>query len=84
MKNCFVPIYYFIEEKSGYYYTYHLNHDNKSSIYYSSPIINVTLPEKKIYILIKEEDNFYMTLGENGLLYFITSYNDSKTNIFNE
>jgi len=84
MKNCFVPIYYFIGEKSGYYYTYHLNHDNKSSIYYSSPIINVTLPEKKIYILIKEEDNFYMTLGENGLLYFITSYNDSKTNIFNE
>jgi uncharacterized cupin superfamily protein len=85
MKKCIVPITHFDNKESGYYYTFHSNHLNDSSIYYESNPINVILPplDKRIEIILEEELNHnIINIGIKGTLYFRTNYNDSE-NIFN-
>ena len=84
MKKCIISINHFTDKESGYYYTYHLNHLNGSSIYYESNPINVILPplDKRIEIKIEDEYNKEIKVGINGILYFVSSYNDTD-NIFN-
>ena len=51
MKKCIVPKTHFAGKPNGYYYTYHLNHLNKYSVFYSLPPIKVIIPIKNEIIL---------------------------------
>ena len=84
MKKCIVPKSHFRERKSGYFDTYHLNHESDYNIYYDSPLINVTLPIKnQIELKIEDENNGNtLFIGLNGVLNFKLDYNDNETNIF--
>ena len=84
MKKCTIPIDHFIGKKTGPYRIQHSNHESVSTIYYESSPINVILPEEKIIeIYVKDEDNNKeINVGQNGIIYFITDYNDNETNIF--
>ena len=84
MKKCIVPKSHFRGRKSGYFNTYHYNHEGDYSIFYDSPLFNVILPMKnKIELNINDENNGNtLFIGLNGVLNFILDYNDSETNIF--
>ena len=56
--KCVVPIEHFEDKESGYYYTHHLNHLNKYSIYYDSNPVNVILPPQPPKIKIKIEKKY--------------------------
>ena len=83
-KKCIVPLTHFIGKETGYYYTYHSNHLNGSSIFYNAPPVYVILPPDDLIVLrIKLEDNKNkINVGLNGTLYFVTNYDDSEANIF--
>ena len=80
VKTCIVPIEHFNNKKSDFYYTYHLNHLNKSSIYYSSTPFEVILPDEYTFVLrIKSEFNPKpINIGVKGTLVFVTDYNDTE------
>ena len=62
---------------SGYYYTYYLNNNNEYSIYYNLVPFKVILPDNDIYLRIKKEDNSQIiNVGQNGVIYFTTHYDD--------
>ena len=85
MKICVVPLSHFNMKESGFYNTYHKNHEDNFNIYYDAPLINVILPEKRISELyIEYEDNIDTKyIGYHGFLNFVIDYNDNITNIFN-
>ena len=82
-KKCIVPFDHFKGKKNGYYYIYHSNHLNESSIYYSSSPHKIILATDGVIVIkIKKEDNKNeILLGEKGTLEFITNYID-ELNIF--
>ena len=86
MKLCYVPLSHFEGQKIGAnntYNTLHLNHKENLSIYYESPPIKVNIPYQIIRINIKyNSDHIYV--GDKGILYFTTEYNDKQNNIFDE
>ena len=86
MKLCYVPLSHFEGQKIGAnntYNTLHLNHKENLSIYYESPPIKVIIPYEIIRINIKyNSDHIYV--GDKGILYFTTEYNDKQNNIFDE
>ena len=85
MKICYVPMAHFTGKKSDVYNTYYLNHINSSSIYYNSPSINVTLPYNIVEININQEDNEdEIHVGDKGMFYLKTNYNDKEENIFSD
>ena len=82
MKLCYVSKYHFKTHKSGVYYTTHLNHNNESSIYYESSPINVTL---QFEININREGNERtIDIGDKGIIYLKSDYNDTEDNFFND
>ena len=82
MKLCYVSKYHFKRHKSGVYNTSHLNHNNELSIYYESSPINVTL---QFEINIDYEDNKdTINIGEKGIIYLKSDYNDAEDNFFND
>ena len=82
--TCTININYFENNPNGYYNLYQLNRINTYSIIYEVPPFEVILPKRKaINIKIKEKDNKDpIKIGEKGILYFITNYNDNERNIF--
>ena len=83
MKKCIVPQSHFNWKKSGYYNTYHMNHEGDLSIYFDAPLIDVTLPEKETELYIEFEDNQNIKyIGNKGILNFVLDYNDNTNNIF--
>ena len=85
MKLCDVPFSYFDGEKSGLYPTYHLNPEGNFDIYYDSPPISVYLPHETIEININKEDNKdTIIIGEKGMIYLKSEYNDKDKNIFDD
>ena len=84
MIKCVVPRSHFQAKESGYYYTRYLNQNGNFVINYDIDKFNVTLPPNPNIIKIELEEkynSFYMVVGLNGVIYFETSYNDTK-NIF--
>ena len=78
MKICNVSVQHFTNKKNGYYYTYHLNHLDKYSIYYDANPINIIF-HREIEIVIEEKDNKNLIkIGNNGTLYLVTNYNDTN------
>ena len=84
-KKCIIPFDHFKGKQNGYYYIYHSNHLNESSIYYSSFSHKVILSTDDIIVIrIKKEDNKdIIRIGKQGTIYLKTNYDDSKQNIFN-
>ena len=84
MKKCTVHKDHFIGERSGYFRTYYSNHEKKFLEYYESSDIKVIIPkEKSIEIFVSdEENNQLIEIGDNGIIYFISKYEDLD-NIFN-
>ena len=83
MKKCFIPLNHFLDKETGYYYTYHSNHLNKYSIYYDANPIKIILPEKIIKLDIEDKyNNIPINIGQKGVIYLITNYNDTDENIF--
>ena len=79
MKKCNISVSHFVNEESGDYYLYY---SNRSRYYDLSPI-KVILPNSLVEIPIEFKDNNKdIYIGDEGLLYFKTNYNDNKTNIF--
>ena len=90
-KRCTISKTHFDGQKAGYYYLYHTNHLNGTSIAYDVQPIKVIL-EPSILIQIRYEDNkdiikIGQTLTEAGktnypTISFITDFDDTKSNIF--
>ena len=84
IKICEVPMEHFTSHKDAYYYTYHMNHNNETSIYYAATPFKVIMPDENvIFIKIYRKDNRRIIVGNQGTIYFNTDYNDNKRNIFN-
>jgi len=81
---CTIKSDYFENHPNGYYNLYHLNRLNTYSILYEVSPFEVILPKtKNIDIKIKSKDNENnIDIGEKGIIYFITNYNDNERNIF--
>jgi hypothetical protein len=87
MKKCTVPFVHFIRQNSGTYYTQHFIRDSNTYLrYYESPPIQVTLSDEEIIeVKVESEDNQHtIQMGENGMIYFMASYNLSDDDIFEE
>ena len=87
MKKCTVPFVHFIRQNSGTYYTQHFISDTNTYLrYYESPPIQVTLSDEEIIeVKVESEDNQHtIQMGENGMIYFMASYNLSDDDIFEE
>ena len=85
IKKCTVPISFFENKKSGYFYLYHSGISEESDYvpYYEANPIYLNLPPSNLIIIrIKESTVNY--IGKNGIIYFITNYKDNIKNIFNE
>ena len=85
IKRCIISRNHFQRKQSGYYDTFHLNHLNTNSLFYELPTFKVILPyENEVIINIKDEENIYpIDVGSmNGVISYITNYNDNKYNIF--
>ena len=82
---CTIDSDYFENNPNGYYNLYYLKRLKTYSILYEVPPFQVILPKRKtIDIKVKENDNLNpIKIGEKGILYFITNYNDTERNIFN-
>ena len=80
IKKCNVSVNHFMKKKSGFYYTYHLNHEYDLSIYYDLNPIEIELPN---ILKIKLLNSGEITIGRNGTLYFITNFNDTLYDLFN-
>ena len=80
MKKCNISYKNIPFIENGYYYAQHLNYLNKYSANYESGSINIILSNfTKIRIGIEEKDNQdIIKLGEYGILYLVTNYNDSE------
>ena len=85
MKLCKVSFAHFRNEYiSGYYNTLCSNNEINFTIFYDSPKIYVNLPEiNKINFAINEiNNNKIIYTGVNNILYLVTNFNDSISNIF--
>ena len=82
--TCTIQSDYFENHPNGYYNLYQLNRLKSYSILYEVSPFEVILPKtKNINIKIKSKDNEdYFDIGEKGIIYFITNYNDNERNIF--
>ena len=87
VKTCKVPISFFEGKKSGEYYTYHLINSQSSDLapYYEATPFDFILPPDNLIIMRITMDYNYKNsnFGKNGILNFITNYNDSIKNLFN-
>ena len=86
ISSCNVPLNHFKGEKSGYFYTYKMNHLDEWAINYEVPPIYILLPEENTRVLrIKEENNKNeMIIGKMAMISLVTDYNDGSENIFYE
>ena len=82
--TCTIKSDYFENYPNGYYNLYHLNRLKTYSILYEVSPFEVILPKNKIInIKLKSKDNGSgIDIGEKGIIYFITNYNDNERNIF--
>ena len=79
INKCNISVAHFSKQKSDNFYLYY----SKTERYYDLPPINVMLPKSIIEIPVKLEDNRNnIYIGDRGVLYFKTNYNDTETNIF--
>ena len=83
-KRCTVSISHFNNKTSGYYYTHHDNHLNKSIIFYESSPFKVILPKiENLTISIKKELNQdEIKISNNGVFFLVTDYNNKEKKIF--
>ena len=83
MKRCLVPKSHFDLRKSGYFYIYYLNDENRLNIFYDISPVFVNLPKKdELIISIRKEDNKnIIKIGNKGTMALITDYYDND-NIF--
>ena len=80
--RCYVKKDYFDNRENNYYYIQHKNHLNDYSIFYELSPLYVNIPkDNEIIMRIKKENNMKITIGKNGVLYFITNYYD-ENNLF--
>ena len=86
MKICELPESHFTSKKSGYYNTYHKNHEENFNIYYDAPSFNISFPKAdnitKLHIEYEDNKNVKY-IGYQGILNFVLDYNDNESNIFN-
>ena len=84
VKTCKVPISFFEGKQSGEFYTYHLINSQSSDLapYYEATPFDFILPPDNL-ILMRINVNYNSNFGKNGILNFVTNYNDSIKNIFN-
>ena len=79
MKKCNISVTHFINKESGNFYLYY----SRSKRYYDLSPIKVLLPNSLLEINIETIDNKgFIYVGDKGLLYFKTNFNDNETNIF--
>ena len=72
-------------EKSGVFNAHHLNHEENYSMCYNSPPIKMNLSYETIEININQKDNDHkIVIGEKGMLYLKSEYNDKAKNFFND
>ena len=84
-KECIVPKNHFELKQAGYYYIYHLNNiiDEYSPFYELTPLKIILPYDNELTLRIKNDDNaFDRIIGHNGIISFITDYNDNEKNIF--
>ena len=83
--SCIINSEYFENNKNGYYNLYHFNSLADYIILYEVPPFEVILPKAKtlnIKTKIKQDEDL-VKIGEKGILYFKTNYDDEERNIFN-
>ena len=82
LKKCNVSIDHFADAEQDLYNTYHSNYLGDLIPYYESSVITVTYPYDRVIEIKIDEKNYFMTIGLKGMLYFYTTFNDTKSNIF--
>ena len=82
--KCNVSIDHFEDEQSGYFNLYYINAKKTLAKFYEVTPFHVILPKRNILkISIKEEDNKEtINVGQKGIVYFVTNYNDYGKDIF--
>ena len=80
MKKCDVPKSHFDGKHFGNYYASRSNHNHRPAIYYDSSPINIIKP-LEINIIGNTYDIY---IGNKGMLYLETDYNDTELNVFND
>ena len=83
MAKCKININHFKNKKSGYYNLFYKNFLDGYSMFYEINPFKIILP-KFLEISLEEEyvNNNYHILGQNRLLYLVTTFNDTE-NLFN-
>ena len=85
MKRCEVPESHFPVKKSGFYNTYHKNHEDNYNFYNDAPSLKISFPKAdnitQFYIEYEDNKNIKY-IGHQGILNFVLNYNDNETNIF--
>ena len=84
-RKYYIPLSFFENKKSGYYYLYHPGISGESDYipYYEANPIYLNLPPSNL-IVIRIKESIVNYIGKNGIIYFITNYIDNIKNIFNE
>ena len=79
MKICNISVSHFTKQKSGNFYLYY----SRRVKYYDLSPIKVIVPNSLVEIPVeRDESRLYLYIGDKGLIYFKTSFNDNETNIF--
>ena len=86
MKVCNVSASHFSTQnyqESGYYNIYHSHYYYDLMLDYAANPIKITLPKNIITISIsKDENTKTKTVCQNGIVYLLTNFDDTKTNLF--
>ena len=87
VKICIITKNHFMRNSTGEYYILHSNHEHLLTQYHEAGKIKVIVPEEELFeinIFINDIDNTRkISLGKNGIVYFITNYSCTEDNIFN-
>ena len=83
-KRCIVDQKYFMTNKKQYYYFYYRNNYYYNYELFELSPIQVKLPkDNEIILRIKKENNLNsIKIGTDGILSFITNYNDTEKGVF--
>ena len=85
IKKYTVPISFFENKKSGYFYLYHSGISEESDYvpYYEANPIYLNLPPSNL-IVIRIKESMINYIGKNGIITFKTNSSDEIKNLFNE
>ena len=78
LRKCVAPKSHFAGKKNGSYPILYFNYLNNKVISYQLSPVEVIIVDDNIIIKINKEDNKDLKIGQKGILYLITDYDDKR------